>query len=330
MGKQLPLMVHVKLRARAVHFNVFGVYVRLRAHAEGRERAVDSGDGIHRARVVAVGNDHAVGGNKLRKAAERVLHRLKILEIVKMVGLHIQQHRNGRVEGQEAVVVFAGLHDNGVAIAHAVSGVEQRECPADHDGGVLFRRHEDVGTHGGRRRLTVRSGDTERIFIVAHKCAPRLRPLKNRDSQRTCRHDLRVFIVDGSRPNDKFIFRQNILGTMADVHTDTASTQLRNFLALLHIAARDGKSHPVQYLRQRRHGNAAYANQIALLSGLKKILKLTHAVLHSRFYHAIICPYRAFYKLFPKRNGGDLMAAAKDCQISAFSPNLRQAKASLV
>ena len=60
-------------------------------------------------------------------------------------------------------------------------------CPALRSGrvppimtvGSLFGRHEDMGAHGGRRRLAVGSGNAQGVFIALHDSAPCLGALKH-------------------------------------------------------------------------------------------------------------------------------------------------------
>ena len=75
-----------------------------------------------------------------------------------MVGLYVEYDGYGRVECEEAVVVFAAFEYYRVPAADAVPGVQQRQRAAYHDGGVALRRHEDVGTHAGSGRLAVGPG----------------------------------------------------------------------------------------------------------------------------------------------------------------------------
>ena len=53
----------------------------------------------------------AVGGNELREAAEGVLNVVQVLEEVQMVGLDVENDRDGGEEAQERVAVFAALGD---------------------------------------------------------------------------------------------------------------------------------------------------------------------------------------------------------------------------
>ena len=102
----------------------------------------------------------------------------QILEEIQMVGLYIQNHRHSGIKAEEAVAVFAGFQNNGVAVAHPVARVEQRQCAADHHGGVLLRRHKNVGAHGGGGGFAVGAGDAQGVWgSCASMAAPGLGPL---------------------------------------------------------------------------------------------------------------------------------------------------------
>ena len=175
---------------------VFRVAVRVRAAlAEREERAGVALERPAHAGVVPVGDHMAVGGNELREAAEGVLNVVQVLEEVQMVGLDVENDRDGGEEAQKRVAVFAALGDDGVAVADAVAGVEQRQRTADHYGGVGVRRHEDVCRHAGGGRFAVRAGDAQGVAVAVHDRAPRLRPLKDRDAACDRAGDLGIVIV---------------------------------------------------------------------------------------------------------------------------------------
>ena len=74
------------------------------------------------------------------------------VEVIKMC---IRDSGHSGEEAEEGVAVLAGLHDDGIAAAHPVAGVEQRQRAADHHCGILLGSQEDVGAHGGGGGLAV-------------------------------------------------------------------------------------------------------------------------------------------------------------------------------
>ena len=67
----------------------------------------------------------AVGGNELREAAEGVLNVVQVLEEVQMVGLDVENDRDGGEEAQKRVAVFAALGNDRIALADAITGMKQ-------------------------------------------------------------------------------------------------------------------------------------------------------------------------------------------------------------
>ena len=199
---------------------------------------------------------------------------LDILEKVQMIRLDVQDHGDRRIEGKERVIILARLHDDRAALADTVTGMQQRKRAADHDGRVLLRRHHDVRTHGRRRRLAVRAGNAQCVRVAAHQCAPRLRPLKDRDAAAVRLVHLRVVVVYGGRADHELNIIRDVGGTVTDVDRNTALTQRERIVALAHVRAADVQPGAVQHLRQRRHGHAADTDQQPGFPGNQIILKI--------------------------------------------------------
>ena len=127
----------------------------------------------------------------------------QILEEIQMVGLYVQNHRHSGIKAEKAVAVFAGFQNNGVAVAHPVAGVEQGQCPADHHGGVLLRRHKNVGAHGSGGGFAVGAGNTQGVGVFPHQGTPGLRPLVDGNAPGDGAGDLRVAVMDGGGADHK-------------------------------------------------------------------------------------------------------------------------------
>lgn len=160
---------------------------------------------------------------------------MQVLEEVQMVGLDVENDRDGGEEAQERVAVFAALGDDGVAVADAVAGVEQRQCAADHHGGVGVRSHEDVCRHAGGGRFAVRAGDAQGVAVAVHDRAPRLRTLKDRDAACDRAGDLGIVVVDGGGADDKIGIAE-IVRRVTDGHGNASarrcSTAGESFMSL--------------------------------------------------------------------------------------------------
>jgi hypothetical protein len=208
----------------------------------------------------------AVGGNELREAAEGVLNVVQVLEEVQMVGLDVENDRDGGEEAQERVAVFAALGDDGVAVADAVAGVEQRQCAADHHGGVGVRSHEDVRRHAGGGRFAVRAGDAQGVAVAVHDRAPRLRTLKDRDAACDRAGDLGIVVVDGSGADNKIGIAE-IVRRVTDGDGNAQRAQVLHGGGVVHVAALHGESHGMQDLGERAHRHAADAGEVRPLAG---------------------------------------------------------------
>ena len=108
-------------------------------------------------------------------------------------------------------------------MSDTVSRVQQRERPADHDGGVLVRRHQDMRAHRSRRGLSVGAGDADRVRVIAGDRTPGLSPLEDRDIHGSRLDDLGVFIPHGRCPHDEIRIGRDILRPVADFDVDALS-----------------------------------------------------------------------------------------------------------
>ena len=275
MGKQISPVINIKLGRRAAVHDVLRIHVRLRAETEGDDLALDPAQRIHGVDIVTVCDHGAgLGRNALGKLAERVLDVLDVLEKVQMIRLDVQNHGDRRIQRKERVIVLARLHDDRIALADTVAGVQQRKRAADHDGRVFFRRHHDVRAHGRRRRLAVCAGNTQRIRVAAHERAPCLRPLKDRDAAAVRLVHLRIVVMNGGRADHELDIIRNVGGAVADVDRNAALAQRERIVALAHVRAADVQPRIMQHLCQRRHGHAADTDQQPGFPGNQIILKI--------------------------------------------------------
>ena len=196
-----------------------------------------------------------------------------------MVGVDVEDHRHGGEEVQKGVAVFAALQYDGVAVSHPVAGVEQGQRAADHNGGVLLRRHEDVGGHGRGGGLAVSAGHAQGVAVSLHDRAPGLRPLVHGDAPCDRPGDLRVAVMDGGGADDRVAVLK-IVGGVADGHGDAVVTQVLYSVAVGHIRALHGNAHALEHLGQRAHGHAADARQMDALAGLKICVNVDSGMEH--------------------------------------------------
>ena len=281
MGVLLPADHHVEHRPAAGLRQVRGGAVGRVVQAEGDDGVFDPRHGGHGALVVRVDDDGPRRRHQLRELPEGPLDVLKVLEEVQVVRLHVQDHRHGGEEAEEAVAVLAGLQDDGVPLAHPVAGAEQGQGAADHHRGVRLRRHEDVGAHGGGGGLAVGAGHAQGVGVVAHDGAPGLGPLVHGDAPGHGPGDLRVAVVDGGGADHEVALSQ-VLGIVADGHRDAQGPQVLHRVALRHVGALDAEAHTVEDLRQGAHGHAADAHQVGPFAGDEKVADGVGIVHHGK------------------------------------------------
>ena len=211
-----------------------------------------------------------------------------------MVCLDIQDNGDGRVKGEEGIIVFAGFHNNSVAVSDPVSGVEERQRSAYHDRRILFSRHHNVRTHGGRGRLAVCAGDAQGVCIVLGYRAPCLSALENGNTLAARGDDFGVVVMDSGGSDDKFNIVGYVFGLVANLNVYSVFSQRAHVMSVVHVGAGDGDSHTVKHLRERGHGHSAYTDEVASSARRKKIVKLYHGKLHS--YSLCLCRMRPMRK----------------------------------
>ena len=138
-----------------------------------------------------------------------------------------------------------------------------------------------MGGHGGGGGFSVGAGDAHGVFVVLHNGAPGLRPLKYRHPLAAGRGDLRVVVVDGGGADEE-LSPCDVLGGMAHGDRDAQGTQMLHRGAVGHVAALDRKSHAVEHLRQRAHGDASNAGEMDPAAGRHILLDLGFNMGHGK------------------------------------------------
>ena len=277
--------------------------------------AAERRESVHGVFVLGVRNDVSVFRHERGKLPERRFHILEILEEVEMVRLDVQDDRHRGRKRVEGIVIFARLHHDRVARADTVAGMQQRQRSADHNGRVALSGHEDVRAHGGRRRLAVRAGDAERVAVILHDRAPRLRALKHRKPAAVRLNDLRVFVVHGGGADDKFGVRRDVLRAMPDEHGNAERAQMRHVRPLVHVRTGDRDAHAAQHQSERPHGDASDADQVNVLTGDKVAVQTFEIVCHipSSCFRRSVRARRAGSELVRQRRVMTPLAFAELC-----------------
>ena len=187
-----------------------------------------------------------------------------------MILFNIQNNGKGRIEIQERVAVFAAFQNDGITVTHTVSRMQQRQVAADHDSGITFCLHHDVGHHGSGGGFTVGTGNADGILIGLHDFAPCLCTFKHRNAGCTGCSDFRVVIVGGCGTDDA-VGTDNILGAVSDGNFNTLADQFIRGNGGIHIRTGYQHSHALQHKTQRTHGNTTNAHQMDMLARCQEI-----------------------------------------------------------
>ena len=197
-------------------------------------------EGIHSVLIVAVRQNSA--GGQLGKLAEGFLHILQILKVIQVIRLNVQHHSQRREEIQERITVLAAFQHNGIAIAHPMTGMKQRQISADHHRGIHLSGHQNVRHHGSSSRLAVGAGNAHSIAVGLHNHAPGLRTLKDRDAVGTGVSDLRVVIMYRGSADDA-IRTDHIFRMVTNGYRDPLGEQLIRRPGMGHIGAGHLQAH---------------------------------------------------------------------------------------
>ena len=280
MGVGQAVNDHVEVAVAVKEGDVVGIAVSAAVFdTEGEHRMCQALDGLAGTLVIGVGDDKAALRHQSGKVVEGVLDIGQVLEEVQMIGVDVKDHCHGGKEVQKGVAVFTALQNNGVAPAHPIAGVQQRQCAADHHRGVCLGRHEDVGGHGGGGGLPVGSGDAQGVAVALHDGAPGLGALIDRDAPGHGAGDLGIAVVNGGGTDDRVAVFQ-VLRRVADGHGDPHRAQVLHGVALAHVRALHRHAHALQYLRQRAHTHAADAGKVYALAGVDILVKVLSRMKH--------------------------------------------------
>ena len=163
-----------------------------------------------------------------------------------------------------------------VAAADAVSGVQQREGAAYHDGRVALGGHEYVRTHAGGGGLAVGTGYAQRVLIVAHDGAPGLGALEHGDAACPGLHYFAVVVAHGGGAHHELYVRGDVHRPVPYLDLYAQGAQMLRLFALGHVGAVYHQPHAREHFGQRSHAHAAYTYQVPAHAGPEIILKICH------------------------------------------------------
>ena len=174
MREQHSFFQYIKFRASVVKDYVSGGENSVRFKSEGNALSFII---PHRAQdVFAVGVIDGVSVVRDRRVLrEGIYYVTEPGEIIGVVEVNIEYHRDVRREGQERILILARLHDERVLRADAVRSADLVHDRAENYRRVELRRQKDMGEHRRRRALSVHPGDTDTVLAPAHQPAEEIR-----------------------------------------------------------------------------------------------------------------------------------------------------------
>ena len=167
-----------------------------------------------------------------------------------------------------------------VALAHPVALAQQRQRAADHDGGILLGRHEDMGGHGGGGGLAVGARHAQGVAVRLHDSAPALCPLVDGDAPGDGPGDLGVAVMDGGGADHQIAVLQ-VVGAVADGNGNADTAQVLYGVAVGHVGALYVQPHALQHLGQRTHGHAADARHMHADAGTQEMPDIFSGMHHN-------------------------------------------------
>ena len=224
-------------------------------------------------RTVAAEQQEPVPGHQVGQPAERQAHGIQIGVDVRVVELDVVDERDvgqilqelrGLVE--EGAVVLVALDDELAPVAQPVARpllTEVQGDAADEHRWIVLRVCEQPAGERGGRRLAVRPGDDNRARAPEELLAYRLRQRAMPDLATEHLLELRVASRDGVADHDQGEVRGDVLGLVADEHGNRFPLEKRvhrrvyTLVRSAHVVPA-----PLQEGGQRRHGGAAYADEV--------------------------------------------------------------------
>ena len=190
--------------------------------------------------IIAIGNDAVCC--QLGKLVEGILHIRQIFEIVQMIRFHIQHDGHRGEEIQERIAILAAFQQDGIAVAHPVAGVQQRQIAADHHRRIHIRFHQNVGQHRCGGGFAVGAGNTDRILVGTHNHTPGLGTLEDRNTLGAGGGNFRIVIM-GRCGTNYAASAFDIFCPVANGNVDALGDQFIRRNRRIHIRAGDGQTH---------------------------------------------------------------------------------------
>ena len=182
--------------------HILGTHVGLRSEAVAENVPRHFGSQRGDFGVVDAQHRQPVERQPVQEFGERHAHAFKIAAVIlQVIRVDIGDHRDLRIQAQEAAVAFVCFGDQPVATTEPRIGTGRQQLPADHEGGVHAAFREHTGDQRGRRGLAVGAGNRDPA-LEAHQLRQHFRARHHRNAMRARGQQLDVVGLDRARHHD--------------------------------------------------------------------------------------------------------------------------------
>ena len=184
---------------------------------------------------------------------------LDILKEVQVVFLNIQYDLHGWEKGQETVGILTRLCHKKLRPAHPDIASDILKDTTHGNGGIHVACQQYIRDHGCGGGLSMGSGHSHRLLIVAHHLPQEFSPGKHGNPLFLYRHELRIILMDGRRIHHHINPRLllNIGSPLAVIHPCPSIRKAVCKLCLMGIRASDRKPFFQKDLGQAAHADAS-------------------------------------------------------------------------
>ncbi|MDT4847498.1 hypothetical protein FQZ97_815550 [compost metagenome] len=247
--------------AHAFLAHIDGAHVGVLGEAVGHGRAGYLGEDLADHRVVHAEHRQAIERQVVEELHEGLLQPVEVTFVgAHVVGVDIGDHRDHRLQVQEAGVALVGLGHQVAAGAQLGIGAGRVQAAADDEGRVQAAGGEHRGDQAGGGGLAVGTGDGDTV-AVAHQLGKHLGARHHRDAALEGNGDLGVGLVDGTG-HHQHVGVLGVLGAVADEDLCAEAFQACGHGRGLEVGTGDLVAQVQQHFGDPAHAHAADADEV--------------------------------------------------------------------
>ncbi len=252
---------HGEMGAHAFLANVHGAHVGRFAEAVGHGRTGDLRENLADHRIVAANHGESVERQVVEEFDEGLLQLVEVAFVGRhVVGVDIGDHRDHRLQVQEAGIALVGLGDQVAAAAELRVGAGGVQPATDDEGRIETGGGEHRGQQAGGGGLTVGAGDGDAVAI-AHQLGEHLRTRHHRDALLQGQRDFRVTGVHRAG-NHQHVGTVHVAGVVAEEDFRAEALQALGDGRGLEVGTGDFVTQVEQHLGDAAHAGAADADEV--------------------------------------------------------------------